>query len=485
MAIRITRFLPEIIHKDQAGFVPHRQAGDNVRRILNLQYLAHKAGSPMCLLALDIEKAFDTVEWPYLFMVLYRFGIKGRFTTLLRTYYESPTANLRLPGEHRAQICIQRVFLADDGFPWIPPPVEKVYFQIINDPTRSFEYLPSLGAAEFNRGATELLIGKDSIVNIENRACGVQTLGSTGALRVGAEFLYQWYHTGLQKPTVCISSITFEKHRRIFVDCGFTEVCSYRFWSLKKKGLALPEMLEDLKNAPDFSIVVLEAGCNLTGIHISNSVWEQIAEIMKSKNMFPFFIMKAQGLDSGYVDKDNWPLQHFIVEGFELFCAQSFSLNFGLYGQRVGNLTLVMKSNEVLVRVRSQLEKLVIAKWATAPATGARIVATILNNPTLYAEWKESLKQAVKCLMVTREKMKGRLRLLGTIQLWEHITNQTGMFSYLALTQAQIDLLLKRKHIYVHANGQINISCLNNKNLEYVMSGIHEITSVMAPSREN
>ncbi|KAM4632474.1 uncharacterized protein O3C94_018992 [Discoglossus pictus] len=108
MATGISRFLPEIIHKDQTGFIPYRQAEDNVRRTLNIQYLVHKTNSPMCLLALDIEKAFNTVEWPYLFKVLDNFGFRGQFITLLRTYNEAPTAILRLPGDHRAQINIER-----------------------------------------------------------------------------------------------------------------------------------------------------------------------------------------------------------------------------------------------------------------------------------------------------------------------------------------------------------------------------------------
>ncbi|KAM4688910.1 uncharacterized protein O3C94_007011 [Discoglossus pictus] len=63
MANRISKFLPDLIHKDQAGFIPFREAGDNVRKVLNIQHLAKKSNIPLCLLALDIEMAFDMVEW--------------------------------------------------------------------------------------------------------------------------------------------------------------------------------------------------------------------------------------------------------------------------------------------------------------------------------------------------------------------------------------------------------------------------------------
>ncbi|XP_053575401.1 aspartate aminotransferase, cytoplasmic-like [Bombina bombina] len=370
------------------------------------------------------------------------------------------------------------VCMSDYGHLWIPSPVEKIYLQIINDPTRNFEPLPVAGATEFNRSATEFIIGKDSLAIIENRACSIQTLGSTGALWIGADFLSRWYQSDHNKATVCIPSVAPGKHKWIFEDSGFTNICAYRFLDPKTKGLALPEMLEDLENAPDFSIIVLQASCNPTGIHIPKSVWVQIADIMKRKKMFPFFIMKAVGLNSGYVEKDAWSVRFFVSEGFELFCAQSFSANFGLYGERVGCLTVVIKTNEVLLGVCSQLEILARSKWSAPPAVGARIVATILNNSFFYAEWKESIKEAAKRLMIIREKMKGKLRLLGTLQSWEHITNQTGLFSYTGLTCVQVRLLIKKYHIYLHENGLINISSLNDSNLAYLLQSIHEVSSI-------
>ena len=49
--------------------------------------------------------------------------------------------------------------------------------------------------------------------------------------------------------------------------------------------------------------------------------------------MFPFFDCAYQGFSSGVLEKDPWPIRYFIDEGFELFGAQSFSKNFGLYSK--------------------------------------------------------------------------------------------------------------------------------------------------------
>ncbi|XP_063787914.1 aspartate aminotransferase, cytoplasmic-like isoform X2 [Pseudophryne corroboree] len=376
--------------------------------------------------------------------------------------------------DDRKVILQRRELVSDDGQPWVPPPVRRVYLQIISDPTRNYEPQPITGSTEFIRGVTELALGKNSKAILENRASGIQTVGSTGAFRVGAEFLRRWYNIN-GKVSACIPLPAYDWYLRTFEAAGVTDICPYRFWDSKNMSLALPEMLEDLQNSPDFSVVVLPTSCNPTGIQLANSEWKQIADIMKKKNMFPFFHLAAQGLASGDLEADAWPLRYFVSEDFELFCAQSFSANFGLYGESVGNLLIVLRNNEVVIRVRSQLEALVQGKWSTPPAIGSRVVATVLNNPTLYAEWKDSLKTAVIRLLIIREKMRERMRLLGTLRSWEHITKQGGLFAITGLTSDQVDFLAKKKHVYLCINGQINISGLNATNLNYVTQSINDV----------
>ncbi|XP_069819881.1 aspartate aminotransferase, cytoplasmic-like [Dendropsophus ebraccatus] len=368
----------------------------------------------------------------------------------------------------------QRVFLSEDGQPWVPLPVKKVYLQIVNDPTRNYEYLPASGAPEFIRGVTELALGKTNAI-LQNRASGVQTPGTSGAFRIGAEFLQRWYNVN-RKTSVCIALLAHDRYRWIFEAAGIRDIRTYRFLDTKNMDLALPEMLEDLENSPDNSVVVLPTSCNPTGVQLSSSDWEQIADVMKRKSMFPFFHLKDQGLASGDTDTDAWPVRYFLSEGFELFCTQTFSASFGLYGERVGNLLFVMKSNEVLLSVRSQLENLALGLWSTPPCIGSRVVATVLNNPSLYAEWQESLKIAVRRLMIIREKIREKLRLLETLKCWDHLTRQAGLSASIGLTLSEVEILAKRKHIYLCDQGQMNISGLNASNLDYVTQAIHDVT---------
>ncbi|XP_077118241.1 aspartate aminotransferase, cytoplasmic-like [Ranitomeya variabilis] len=368
-----------------------------------------------------------------------------------------------------------KVLLSEDGQPWVPLPVKKVYLQIVNDPTRNYDHLPVSGAPEFIRGATEFALGKDNNAILQNRACGVQTPGTTGAFRIGAEFLHRWYNIS-QKTSVCMALLAHDQYRWIFESAGLKDIRPYQFWDNNNMGLALPEMLEDLERSPDFSIVMLPTSCNPTGIQLRSSDWKQIADVMRRKNMFPFFHLKDQGLGSGDVDIDAWPVRYFVSEDFELFCAQSFSASFGLYGEKIGNLLIVMKSNEVLISVRSQLENLAREIWSMPPCLGSRVVAMVLNNPSLYVEWKDSLKMTVRRLMIIREKIREKLRLLETLKSWEHITEQAGVFAFTGLTLNQVDTLAKEKHIYLPAHGQLNISGLNANNLDHVTQAIHDVT---------
>jgi len=55
--------------------------------------------------------------------------------------------------------------------------------------------------------------------------------------------------------------------------------------------------------------------------------------------------------------------------------------------ERIGTLLFFVNNAEQLPKVRSQLVTIVRRTWSNPPSHGARVVATILNNPQLYQEW--------------------------------------------------------------------------------------------------
>jgi aspartate aminotransferase len=93
------------------------------------------------------------------------------------------------------------------------------------------------------------------------------------------------------------------------------------------------------------------------------------------------------GFASGDIDNDSWPVREMVRQKLEFFVAQSFSKNFGLYNERVGQLCCVLSNAETAGVVLSQLKIVARRMWSNPPHHGARIVATALNNPTLHQEW--------------------------------------------------------------------------------------------------
>uniref|UniRef100_A0A3B3T386 Aspartate aminotransferase n=1 Tax=Paramormyrops kingsleyae TaxID=1676925 RepID=A0A3B3T386_9TELE len=367
-------------------------------------------------------------------------------------------------------------YRTDDCQPWVLPVVKKVEKIIVEDQSLNHEYLPILGLPEFRCSASKIALGEESPAIKEKRVGGVQCLGGTGALKVGAEYLRRWYNGNNNTGTpVYVSTPTWENHNGVFVDAGFQDIRTYRYWEPEKRGLALGGFLADLENAPERSIIVLHACAhNPTGTDPTQQEWMQIADVMKRRSLFPFFDSAYQGFASGSLEKDAWAVRYFVSQGFEIFCAQSFSKNFGLYNERVGNLTVVANDGENLARVLSQMEKIVRTTWSNPPSQGARLVAVTLTTPELFEEWKGNVKTMADRVLLMRAQLKAKLQGLGTPGTWDHITQQIGMFSFTGLNPKQVEFLIKEKHVYLMASGRINMCGLTSKNIDYVAESIHE-----------
>ena len=81
------KVLPEIIHVDQQGCIPGRYIGKNIRLI---EDVINEHDDDAVIVALDQEKAFDRVEWNWLFCVLEKFGFGQNFMKWLKTIYKTP-----------------------------------------------------------------------------------------------------------------------------------------------------------------------------------------------------------------------------------------------------------------------------------------------------------------------------------------------------------------------------------------------------------
>lgn len=67
---RTETVIPMIIRQDQTGFIKHISASDDTCRLFNLINLAQQKQTKTVIVSLDAEKAFDKVNWTFLFNTL-------------------------------------------------------------------------------------------------------------------------------------------------------------------------------------------------------------------------------------------------------------------------------------------------------------------------------------------------------------------------------------------------------------------------------
>lgn len=253
---------------------------------------------------------------------------------------------------------------------------------------------------------------------------------------------------------------------------------TYRYFNPQNNGLDLKGMLEDLEKAPEQSVFLLHACAhNPTGVDPKPEEWRQIAQTMSKKGHFAFFDMAYQGFASGDCTTDAQALRLFVKEGIPVMLAQSYAKNMGLYGERVGALSVVCKDVEEKERILSQLKIIVRPMYSNPPLHGARLVATVLGDSALKAQWYQEVKMMADRIIGMRTQLKSALERLGSKHDWKHITEQIGMFCYTGLKPEQVERLTREFHVYLTKDGRISIAGINSSNVEYLAQAIHKVTS--------
>lgn len=360
-------------------------------------------------------------------------------------------------------------YRTEEGKPLVLSVVRRAENLLVNDPSRVKEYLPIVGLADFNKLSAQLILGADSPAIQEKRVTTVQCLSGTGSLRVGAEFLARHYHQLI----IYIPNPTWGNHPKVFNLAGLS-VKTYRYYNPATRGLDFEGLLEDLEAAPAGAIVLLHACAhNPTGVDPTPEQWEQIRQLIRSKGLLPFFDSAYQGFASGNLDADAQSVRMFVADGGECLAAQSYAKNMGLYGERVGALSIVCKSSDVASRVESQLKLVIRPMYSNPPIHGASIVATILKDRDMYNEWKVELKAMADRIISMRQLLFDVLSARGTPGDWSHIIKQIGMFTFTGLNSEQVAFMTKEYHIYMTSDGRISMAGLSSGTVPHLADAIH------------
>lgn len=331
-------------------------------------------------------------------------------------------------------------------------------------------YLPIDGIVAYDNAVKALVFGADSDVVKSGRVSTVQAIGGTGGLKIGADFLKKVSPNA----KVLISDPSWENHRAIFVNAGF-EVDTYVYYDAAKRGVNFDGMLASLNAAAAGTIVVLHACChNPTGYDITDAQWDQVIAVVKAKGLTAFLDMAYQGFGHG-IAEDGAVIGKFVAAGLNIFVSTSFSKSFSLYGERVGALSVVASDKEEAGRVLSQLKIAIRTNYSNPPIHGGAVVAAVLNNPELRAQWESELAEMRVRIKAMRQKLVDGLKAAGVKQDMSFITHQIGMFSYSGLTKDQMVRLRNEFGVYGTDTGRMCVAALNSKNIDYVCASIAKV----------
>ncbi|MBB5507529.1 amino acid aminotransferase [Paraburkholderia atlantica] len=333
-------------------------------------------------------------------------------------------------------------------------------------------YLPMAGLPLYRDTAQALVFGADSAARAEGRIATLQTLGGSGALKVGADFLKR-YFPGSQ---VWISDPSWENHRVIFEGAGLT-VNTYPYYDPQTGGLRFAEMLAAIDVLPEKSVVLLHACChNPTGVDLSPAQWAELVPVLQRRKLIAFVDMAYQGFGAG-LEEDAAPVRMLADANVPLIVANSFSKNFSLYGERVGALSVVCKSADEAARVAGQLMSAVRANYSNPPTHGARLVANVLADATLRASWQAELGAMRERILAMRNVIHAGLDGRVDEVMRARYVAQRGMFTYTGLSESQVERLRNEYAVYVLRSGRMCVAGLNARNADYVASSIAAVVS--------
>ncbi|MEG4677391.1 aromatic amino acid transaminase [Enterobacter cloacae] len=324
-------------------------------------------------------------------------------------------------------------------------------------------YLPMEGLNTYRNAIAPLLFGADHAVLAQKRVATIQTLGGSGALKVGADFLKKYFPDS----GVWVSDPTWENHVAIFEGAGF-KVVTYPWFDSETNGVRVDALLEKLNTLPERSIVLLHPCChNPTGADLTNTQWDAVIEVLKARNLIPFLDIAYQGFGAG-MEEDAYAIRAVASAGLPVLVSNSFSKIFSLYGERVGGLSVVCEDAEAAGRVLGQLKATVRRIYSSPPNFGAQVVATVLGDEQLKASWLAEVESMRKRILSMRQELVNVLKEAVPGHNFDYLLKQRGMFSYTGLSAAQVERLREEFGVYLIASGRMCVAGLNASNVHRV-----------------
>lgn len=108
IARRVRSVLPNIIHESQKGFMSGRYIGECIRTVYDIMSYTEMMSIPGLIVAVDFEKAFDSVSWNFIEKCLRFFRFPSSIIQWFKTLYANPSSCVYLNGQYSSWFPLQR-----------------------------------------------------------------------------------------------------------------------------------------------------------------------------------------------------------------------------------------------------------------------------------------------------------------------------------------------------------------------------------------
>jgi len=361
------------------------------------------------------------------------------------------------------------VYKDDSGNTPIMRAVKKAEARLHNEQTS--KVYTSLPGPELFRDAMRDLVLADAVP--AERVATLQTPGGTGAIRQVLESVK------MINPdcTVWISDPSWPTHLSMATHMGF-KTRTYPYFDNKTAAVDTAAMMAAFAELKAGDLLLLHGCChNPTGANIDMDTWKAITDLVIEKGVMPFVDIAYQGFGDG-LDEDAAPLRHMVSRVPEMYVAASCSKNFGLYRDRVGIAMLIAKDVATAAVVQGNLATLNRLNYSFAPDHGAALVAIILNDPALRAEWMQELGEMRDTMLTIRQNLADALRQQCNSDRFDFIAEHRGMFSRLGLAPDLVNMLRDQHGMYVVGDSRINIAGLAGGRYQPFANAVAQVVSV-------
>lgn len=382
--------------------------------------------------------------------------------SLMETYQADARAS-------KVNLSIGLYYDAEGRIPTLPS-VAEAHRRLLAQGDRPALYLPMEGLTDYCVQVQRLLFGDQSPALSEGRVATIQTVGGSGALKVGADFLRQYF----PQSQVWVSDPTWENHYALFSGAGFS-VNTYPYFDPSTGGVAFAAMVEALATLPARSVVLLHPCChNPTGADLLPAQWDEVIKVLAERELIPFLDTAYQGFGDGMTE-DAYAIRAMTAAGLTLVVSNSFSKIFSLYGERVGGLSVVCANAKVAANVHGQLKATVRRNYSSPPSHGARLVSIVLNDEALRSQWLAEVEEMRVRIGTMRSQLASLLRDAFPDGRHDYLLRQKGMFSYTGLSTEQVAHLRRECGIYLIDSGRMCLAGLNAGNVKVVAEAIARV----------